>query len=35
MLTERDVERMDYYELLGLGHVAMRCSGDLIKKACT
>lgn len=35
MLTERDVEKMDYYELLGLGHVAMRCSADLIKKACT
>lgn len=34
MLTERDVERMDYYELLGLGHLAMRCNGELIKKAC-
>ncbi len=34
MLTERDVEKMDYYCLLGLGHLAMRCSPELIKKAC-
>jgi hypothetical protein len=26
---------MDYYELLGLGHVAMRADQDLIKRACT
>lgn len=25
---------MDYYELLGLGHLAMVASQDLIRKAC-
>lgn len=32
--TEDDIEDMDFYQLLGLGHLAMRADADLIKRAC-